>query len=68
MGSARIKAAAAASVIAFVAAKLKAGESTDGAMFFPVAQGRPLGQGRLVVNVAGERFEFLPEDGGKVVE
>ena len=67
MGSAKIKAAAAASIIAFVQARLKAGESTDGAMFFPVT-GRPLGPGRLVVTTAGERFEFLAEENGKVLE
>jgi hypothetical protein len=67
MGSNKIKAAAAASIIAFVQAKLKAGESTDGAMFFPVTA-RPLGAGRLVVQAAGERFEFLPEENGKLLE
>ena len=66
--SAKIKAAAAASVIAFVQAKLKAGESTDGAMFFAVGNGKALGAGRLEVNTAGERFEFLSEDGGKVLQ
>jgi hypothetical protein len=64
--SAKIKAAAAASVIAFVNAKLKAGESTDGAMFFPIT-GKTLGAGRLEVNTAGERFEFLAEENGKVL-
>ena len=67
LGSAKIKAAAAASIIAFVQARLKAGESTDGAMFFPV-MGKSLGAGRLVVNAAGERFEFLPEENGRVLE
>lgn len=66
--SAKIKAAAAASVIAFVQAKLKAGESTDGAMFFPIPGAKALGAGRLEVSAAGERFEFLPEENGKVVE
>ena len=56
--SAKIKAAAAASAIAFVAAKLKPGESTDGAVFF-ATNGKPLPTGKLTVNAAGEFFEFL---------
>ena len=57
IGSTRIKAAAAASAIAFVLTKLKPGESTDGAVFYP-NQGKPLGAGLLRVNTAGEVFEF----------
>lgn len=60
VSSARVKAAAAASAIAFVHTKLRPGESTDGAVFFPTA-GRPLGAGRLVVRAAGEVFEFDTE-------
>ena len=60
VSSARLKAAAAASAIAFVPARLKPGESTDGAVFFPNA-GRPLGAGRLVMKVGGEVFEFDSE-------
>jgi hypothetical protein len=60
VSSAKLKAAAAASAIAFVPTKLRPGESTDGAVFFPTA-GRPLGPGRLVVKLAGEVFEFDPE-------
>lgn len=60
VSSAKLKAAAAASAIAFVPAKLKPGESTDGAVFLPAA-GRPLGAGRLVVRAAGELFEFDAE-------
>ena len=56
--SAKIKAAAAASAIAFVAAKLKPGESTDGAVFFATG-GKPLPAGKLTVNAGGEFFEFL---------
>jgi hypothetical protein len=56
--SAKIKAAAAASAIAFVATKLKPGESTDGAVFFATG-GKPLAPGILTVNAAGEMFEFL---------
>ncbi len=60
LGSAKLKAAAAASAIALIETKLKPGESTDGAIFFP-ASGRPLTGLRLAVTVAGQRFEFEPE-------
>jgi hypothetical protein len=53
-----MKAAAAASAIILVPTRLQPGESTDGALFF-VAQGKPLGEGRLVATVGSERFEFL---------
>lgn len=59
VSSTKLKAAAAASAIAFVATKLSPGQSTDGAVFYPTA-GKPLGSGRLVVNAAGEVFEFEP--------
>ncbi|MBK9167280.1 MAG: hypothetical protein IPM24_07420 [Bryobacterales bacterium] len=55
--STKLKAAAAASAIAFVPTKLIPGDSTDGAVFF-ANEGKPLGPGRLVVrNPAGD-FEF----------
>jgi len=60
IGSTRLKAAAAASAIAFVTMKLAPGQSTDGAVFYPHA-GKPLGAGRLVVQTAGETFEFPME-------
>lgn len=60
VSSTRIKAAAAASAIAFVLTKLQPGQSTDGAVFWSTA-GKPLGPGRLTVNAAGEMFEFTPE-------
>lgn len=60
VSSAKIKAAAAASAIAFVPTRLMPGQSTDGAIFW-ATQGKPLGAGRLVVNAAGETFEFSPE-------
>jgi hypothetical protein len=60
VSSAKIKAAAAASAIAFVPTKLAPGQSTDGAVFYSTA-GKPLGPGRLTVNAAGEVFEFEPE-------
>ncbi len=59
VSSTKLKAAAAASAIAFVTTKLAPGQSTDGAIFYPTA-GKPLGPGRLVVNTAGEVFEFEP--------
>jgi hypothetical protein len=59
-GSSRLKAAAAASAIAFVTTKLLPGQSTDGAVFYPNA-GKPLGAGRLLVHAAGEQFEFPME-------
>jgi hypothetical protein len=60
VSSTKIKAAAAASAIAFVATRLLPGQSTDGAVFW-ATQGKPLGSGRLTVNAAGEVFEFTPE-------
>jgi hypothetical protein len=40
--------------------KLKPGESTDGALFFPT-RGVPLTGSRLRVAVSGQVFEFRPE-------
>jgi len=57
MTSAKWKAAAAASAIAFVSTKLAPGDSTDGAVFWATA-GKPLGAGKLTVHAAGETFEF----------
>jgi len=57
IGSAKIKAAAAASAIALVRSKLPAGQSTDGAVFYNVEK-KALGSGRLTVKMAGELFEF----------
>jgi hypothetical protein len=59
-GSGKIKAAAAASAIAFVRTRLDPGDSTDGAIFY-ATQGKPLGPGKLVVDAAGEKFEFYPD-------
>jgi hypothetical protein len=59
--SSRLKAGAAASALALVPTKLQAGESTDGAVFFPT-NGKALGPGTLVVHTGGEVFEF-PSDG-----
>lgn len=59
-GAGKLKAAAAASAIAFVSTKLQPGQSTDGAIFYPTS-GKALGPGKLIVNAAGESFEFEPE-------
>ena len=56
-GGGRLKAAAAASAIAFVQTKLAPGDSTDGAVFYAAA-GKPLGPGKLLVKAAGAVFEF----------
>jgi hypothetical protein len=57
MTSAKWKAAAAASAIAFVSTRLAPGDSTDGAVFWATA-GKSLGAGKLTVHAAGETFEF----------
>jgi hypothetical protein len=53
----RLKAAAAASAIAFVTMRLKSTESTDGAIFF-ATQGKPIGPGKLRVTMGAEVFEY----------
>ena len=60
VSSTKLKAAAAASAIAFVQMKLTAGESTDGAVFFDT-NAKPLGPGKLVVKANGELFQFNSE-------
>jgi hypothetical protein len=60
----RVKAAEAASVVAMGVAKLKPGESTDGAVFFEnKSKEKTLGTGQLVGHLCGENFTFqvLPE-------
>ena len=57
VGSTKIKAAAAASAIVFVQTRLKPGESTDGAVFYPT-NAKPIGPGKLKVRAAGSLFEF----------
>ena len=60
VASTKLKAAAAASAIAFVQTKLMPGESTDGAVFFG-AEGRAFGPGRLIVRTNTDVFEFQTE-------
>jgi hypothetical protein len=57
MAPTKLSAAAAASAIALVETKLKPGESTDGALFFP-AKGKPLEGSRLIATACGQVFEF----------
>jgi hypothetical protein len=57
MVNAKIKAAVAASAVTFVSTKLKPGDSTDGAIFFQNRE-KLLGPGRLIVNTAGEVYQF----------
>lgn len=60
VNSTKLKAAAAASAIAFVQTKLLPGESTDGAVFFG-AEGKAFGPGRLIVRTNTDVFEFQSE-------
>jgi hypothetical protein len=60
MGSVKLKAAAAASALALVQTKLMAGESTDGAVFFPT-EGKLLGFGHLVVRTNTDIFDFTTD-------
>jgi hypothetical protein len=60
MTSSKLKAAAAASAIVLVPAKLKPGESTDGAVFFST-RGQPLGTGKLSVEAGPSVYEFPVE-------
>jgi hypothetical protein len=59
VSSKRLKAAAAASAIAFVETTLMPGQSTDGAVFYP-AWNKPLGEPELKVYTAERQFEFGP--------
>ena len=53
------KAAAAASAITLVATKLKAGDSTDGAVFFENrTKAKVLGTGRVIARTCGQVFVF----------
>ncbi|MGQ9918573.1 MAG: hypothetical protein ACUVS7_14250 [Bryobacteraceae bacterium] len=53
----RLKAAASASAIVLVPVKLEPGQSTDGAIFFEVAE-KKLGKGRLIAVIGQSTFEF----------
>ncbi|MBC7928379.1 MAG: hypothetical protein H7039_22280 [Bryobacteraceae bacterium] len=56
--STRLRAAAAASAIAFVNTKLPPGQSTDGAIFYPASGKSPLGGTIRVRTVGGLVYEF----------
>jgi hypothetical protein len=57
--SAKLEAAAMASAIAFAKTRIAPGQSTDGAIFFPLARdAKALSGGRLTVVAEGETFEF----------
>lgn len=58
--SAKFKAAAAASAIALIEARVPPGQSEDGAVFFRVT-GRTFPPGRVVVHSSGQIWEFNPE-------
>ncbi|MDX2267794.1 MAG: hypothetical protein NW208_06790 [Bryobacter sp.] len=58
-GGGKLKAAAAASAIAFVRTKLNPGDSTDGAIFF-FPEGRELTRGKMTVRTGDLYFEFEP--------
>jgi hypothetical protein len=59
-GGTKLKAAAAASVLALGSTKLEGGDSSDGAVFFP-NEGKQLTGGRLVVRTNTDVFEFNTE-------
>ena len=59
-GGTKLKAAAAASVLALGTTKLEAGESSDGAIFF-ANDGKPLIGGKLIVRTNTDVFEFNTE-------
>ena len=57
--NAKLKAAATASAIALAQVRLPAGQSTDGAVFFPLAHDmKNLTGGHIVFRAGGETFEF----------
>ena len=58
--SAKFKAAAAASAVVLVPARVGPGQSTDGAIFIPGAS-HQVTNGKIVVHSGGELFEFNPD-------
>jgi hypothetical protein len=60
--SVKLEAAAMASAIALAQTRIPPGQSTDGAIFFPLAKDmKALSGGKLVVQAEGETFEFNPD-------
>jgi hypothetical protein len=61
-GSARLRAAAAASAITLAQVRLAPGESTDGAVFLKLPKDlKTLAGGHVVLHSEGETFEFNPD-------
>ncbi len=58
--SEKFKAAAAASAIAFITSRVAPGQSTDGAVFFPM-DGNRFPAGRILVHSGSDVWEFNPE-------
>lgn len=61
VSSTKLKAAAAASAIAYIGEELRAGASTDGVVFF-YTNGRSLEGGNLVVRAINEVFDFYVDE------
>ena len=60
--SVKLEAAAMAAAIALAQTRIAAGQSTDGAVFFPLTHDmKTLSGGKLVVHIEGETFEFNPD-------
>jgi hypothetical protein len=60
--SVKLEAAAMASAIALAQTRIPPGQSTDGAIFFPLAKDmKALSGGKLLVQAEGEMFEFNPD-------
>ena len=59
--SAKLEAAAMASAIALAKTRIAPGQSTDGAVFFPLLKEKALSGGKLTVVAEGETFEFNPD-------
>ncbi len=58
----KLQAAAMASAVALAQTRIAAGQSTDGAVFFPLShEMKNLTGGKLVVHIEGETFEFDPD-------
>jgi hypothetical protein len=57
IGGTKMRAAAAAAAIVLGTNKIEPGQTTDGAVFFRT-KNKPLGAGTLVLEAAGETFEF----------
>lgn len=57
IGQTRKSAGAAAAAIVLGSSEVQPGSTVDGAVFFPTSN-RPMGPGQLIMEAAGERFEF----------